>query len=262
MVTITHRKPCRSHPFGAFQGRCYHHDAEKRANALGDQYVLPCRKEFRIEREGADADAIQLCIEWLLRAPLYPDRVGPKGHQKDAHSDQRFEADLSQEIIRRVAPDGCGEAAGEEASRPTTPAPPVPPAAGAARQEELVPESRQVMPAPPLPPPAGAARPEQLVPEGLPTCCCGIAHPALTCEAWQAILQASLRVAGGALVPAVPGPAANHRRCELDGVVLRDVPGDGHCMFHAFSSELDRLYGKSFARDGGGVTNAPDRGYL
>ena len=249
MVTVTHRKPCKSHPLGAVQGRCYHHAAEERANPNGKQYLLPCRKEFRIDRggTGADDDAVQRCIAWLLRASLYPTRVGPHGHQKGDHSDRVFDVDPLQEIVWQCAgPDIAGEQG--EADGPLVQA--APPLKVLAAQSVASSGSSTSSSSTSTSTSSNMSSTPPAAPAELQRCCCGADHPGMSCAAWQAILEASMRQPHSVPGPAFQGTAPHRGRCVLHGIALRDVPGDGDCMFHAFSAELARCYGASFAAEG------------
>ena len=211
-------------------------------------YLLPCRKEFRVEREGpgADDDAVQRCIGWLLRATLYPTRVGARGHQKDEHSDQVFDADPSQEIAWRVslADDIAGEP--DDAGGRLAPAAPPVAAPSAAMASGTSPSSSSSSSSNS----SISSSTAPAVPVELSGCCCGADHPGMSCAGWQAILEASLRQPHSGPGPGFQGTAPGRGRCELHGVLLRDVATDGDCMLHAFAAELARCYGATFAADG------------
>ena len=155
-MTLTHRRPCKSHLHGAYQARCHHHPAERRCNQADLPYELACRKEFRLDVPGGDEAAISRALEWVMRAPLYGGRVGKNGHQGDEQSSR---------VYNFV---GIAE---EAAAAPAEDVP------------EDLPRASGL--------PGSAVQPQP----NLAGCMCGEHHVGVSCKVWQEILAQSIGVA-------------------------------------------------------------------
>ncbi len=219
---FTHRKVGPKTPHGGYQATCYHHDAETAAGQ-STRASLRCVKELPCEEEGDDARVLSLLREWVCSASAFSTR---RDHMKSlvrAQSRQHLAA-VQRQRQAVTAPKQALTAPKQALTAPK-PTPTAPAQAPSADTHEISSQESSSS--------SSSSSSARDSPD-LHCWVCGGDHATADCWYMRAATFASLqeglrnnRVRGSDSVVL----AAEH-------VQLRDVPGDGDCLFHALQLEL------------------------
>ena len=263
-VLFTYRRPNSRVKFGSFQVTCYFHEPDRRINCRGRPYTLACRKEARVASPSGEAAALLKLRRWARAAPERDSRAAhqalpaqsggesssgegaPSGEDGGARrSGARSSGGSSSRSSSSSSSSGSSSsgrrrvAVATAKSDPAAGATAAPVLARAAAVEGGLADSQAMAPAD-----LGAAVPDPPAPgliQEQPACwVCGEAHSEKSCPLWMLALrhsraedQATVR-RRGAVAPR--GPCGCQLPAQL--VSIKDVPGDGDCLFHSLGLEI------------------------
>ena len=255
-VLFTYRRPNGRVKFGSFQATCYFHEPDRRINCRGRPYTLACRKEVRVASPNGEAAALLKLRRWAKAAPERDSRAAHQalpaqsggesssggGALSGEDGGARCSGGSSSRNSSSSSSSGSSSSGRRRAavaaakSDPAAGATAAPVLARAAAVEGGLADSQAMAPAD-----LGAAVPDPPAPgliQEQPGCwVCGEAHSEKSCPLWMLALQQS-RAEDQAAVR--QRGAVAPRGCQLPAqlVSIKDVPGDGDCLFHSLGLEI------------------------
>ena len=218
-IRVTHKQPTKKNMFGAYQILCRHHEPDVHLNKHGRKFKLPCRRTRCCRSPGDDANVLAVLQRWARQATNVNTRVQHQalGKGKESSSSSCGSSSTSSTSSSAQGKDSL----------------PVVSNAGLAHSQAAQPADVQVTCVP-------------VDARVIATRCdmCGGDHDHTECPFWLWACAESLeehKRHAQRLRCALPLSRAGC--CILaEWVTLRDVPGDGDCMFHALGREIYSRY--------------------